>query len=459
MNFFGIATGTDTYALSVSERSELRPGDIVTVVFLHDNTGASTLNVNGFGPVPLLRNASAMSAGDLVASTTYQFCYTGASFVQDVQASAGATTDASLLTSGTLAAARLPSNINAANLADGSVSNTELQYINSVTSNVQSQLDAVVASVVSEAATRAADDSGLASSLAGKANTSHTHSGADITTGTVPVAAIPTAIPAASIANGTVDNTEFQTLNGVTSNIQNQLDNKQPSATGTPDGTKFLGDDNSWKNVSATDSSKMPLTGGTFSGDLSFSNTGSLTGIYRTTDSQQFALSGGSGWAASAGAWLVAYGTSHAAKPGILELRAGNATGGSVKIYDKAGTLRLNVNENGLNLAPSDMPYSAAGATFTNDGNWYNLYSLAQGTHNGEFKIACALFGGLVTFSIDGTSISLLSDGWGGSFADVTAASGKIAFRVSGGYLQINVGTGISSTPKKFLAIFFGTVN
>jgi hypothetical protein len=141
MNFFGIATGTDTYALSVSERSELRPGDIVTVVFLHDNTGASTLNVNGFGPVPLLRNASAMSAGDLVASTTYQFCYTGASFVQDVQASAGATTDASLLTSGTLAAARLPSNINAANLADGSVSNTELQYINSVTSNVQSQLD------------------------------------------------------------------------------------------------------------------------------------------------------------------------------------------------------------------------------------------------------------------------------------------------------------------------------
>jgi len=93
MNFYGIATGTDTYALSVSERSELRPGDIVTVVFLHDNTGASTLNVNGFGPVPLLRNASAMSAGDLVASTTYQFCYTGASFVQDVQASTGATTN------------------------------------------------------------------------------------------------------------------------------------------------------------------------------------------------------------------------------------------------------------------------------------------------------------------------------------------------------------------------------
>lgn len=113
----------------------------------------------------------------------------------------------------------------------------------------------------------------------------------------------------------------------------------------------------------------------------------------------------------------------------------------------------------GFPLTPSDMPYSAAGATFTNDGNWYNLYSLAQGTHNGEIKIACALFGGLVTFTINGTSISLINDGWGGSYADTTAASGKIAFRVSGGYLQINVGTGISSTPRKFLAIFNGTVN
>jgi len=175
MNFFGIATGTDTYALSVSERSELRPGDIVTVVFLHDNTGASTLNVNGFGPVPLLRNASAMSAGDLVASTTYQFCYTGASFVQDVQASAGATTDASLLTSGTLAAARLPSNINAASIANGTVDNTEFQTLNGVTSNIQNQLD-------------------------NKAALSHSHAASDITSGT---------IATARLGSGTADSTTF----------------------------------------------------------------------------------------------------------------------------------------------------------------------------------------------------------------------------------------------------------
>ena len=111
-----------------------------------------------------------------------------------------------------------------------------------------------------------------------------------------------------------------------------------------------------------------------------------------------------------------------------------------------------------LNLTPSDMPYSQAGTTFTNDGNWYNFYSLAQGTHNGRFFISSALFAGFAILRISGTSIDLVTDDWGG-FADITAASGKIAFRVSGGYLQINVGTGISSTPKKFSATFIGTVN
>ena len=50
--------------------------------------------------------------------------------------------NASNLTSGTVSTARLPTGIDAANLADGSVSNAELQYINSVTSNVQDQLNA-----------------------------------------------------------------------------------------------------------------------------------------------------------------------------------------------------------------------------------------------------------------------------------------------------------------------------
>lgn len=39
---------------------------------------------------------------------------------------------------------------------------------------------------------------------------------------------LPNNIPATLIADGSVDNTEFQALDGVTSNIQTQLDNKQP---------------------------------------------------------------------------------------------------------------------------------------------------------------------------------------------------------------------------------------
>ena len=88
------------------------------------------------------------------------------------------------------------------------------------------------------------------------------------------VGQIPIAIPAINIADGSVDNNEFQTLNGVTSSIQIQLDGKEDSlgftpedvanknaangyaplnasslvpvpnlGTGTPDGTKFLRDD------------------------------------------------------------------------------------------------------------------------------------------------------------------------------------------------------------------------
>lgn len=48
-----------------------------------------------------------------------------------------------------------------------------------------------------------------------------------LASGTVPEARLPNNINATRIANGTVDNTEFQYLNGVTSALQTQLNNKQ----------------------------------------------------------------------------------------------------------------------------------------------------------------------------------------------------------------------------------------
>lgn len=184
--------------------------------------------------------------------------------------------------------------------------------------------------------------------------------------------------------------------------------------------------------------------------DIAHTASGSLNGIYKNVDTGVFAITGGSGWAYGNGAWDARYGNSHATKPGIYEVHSGSAAGAAIKFYDRTNVVCAEFSEKSASL-------KANGVTFTDDGNWYDLYDLAAGTHNGEFKIYSALFSGAARLTIGGTSISLTSDEWG--FADVTAASGKIAFRVSGGKLQINVGTSISSTPKNFWAKYEGCVN
>ena len=234
--------------------------------------------------------------------------------------------------------------------------------------------------------------------------------------------------------------------------------------------------------VSATDSTKLPVDGsGAMTNRLKWSGTQTSSGNSDTN-----------AWRSSDGTWNlntpygagvnltcngVFYGAWNADgiynsgyRGYILYADAGSANTALYQIILAGTKLVLHVptgathesqvngvRVGGFPLTPSDMPYSQAGTTFTNDGNWYNFYSLAQGTHNGRFFISSALFAGFAILRIGGTSIDLVTDDWG--FADITAASGKIAFRVSGGYLQINVGNGISSTPKKFSATFIGTVN
>jgi hypothetical protein len=98
--------------------------------------------------------------------------------------------------------------IDASKIADGTVSNTEFQYINSVTSNVQTQLD-------------------------GKQPTGNyiTALTGDVTaTGPGSVAATISGLDATKIGAGTVDNTEFGYLNGVTSSIQTQISAKATTA-------------------------------------------------------------------------------------------------------------------------------------------------------------------------------------------------------------------------------------
>ena len=84
----------------------------------------------------------------------------------DSQILTGKTIDATTNTLSNIGDAHLIAGINAAKLADGTVSNTELQFINSVTSNVQDQLDA-------------------------KSEVGHVHSAADLTSGLIPNARVP----------------------------------------------------------------------------------------------------------------------------------------------------------------------------------------------------------------------------------------------------------------------------
>lgn len=113
----------------------------------------------------------------------------------------GHTHDAAEIISGTLGHDRLPTNIDPAKMADGTVSSLEFQRLTGVTAPIQDQLD-------------------------GKADFSHEHDGADITSGTINVAHMPTGIDAANIADGTVNNAAYQTLANVTSDIQAQIDGK-----------------------------------------------------------------------------------------------------------------------------------------------------------------------------------------------------------------------------------------
>jgi hypothetical protein len=118
-----------------------------------------------------------------------------------------------LVTSGAdLAASDLPTGIDAAKISTGVVSNTEFNYLDGVTSGIQTQINA---KVTANAA------------IAPGTNTKITYDANGLVTSATAITAadLPSAIDAAKIGTGVVNNTEFGYLDGVTSAIQTQINN------------------------------------------------------------------------------------------------------------------------------------------------------------------------------------------------------------------------------------------
>lgn len=95
----------------------------------------------------------------------------------------------------------------------------------------------------------------------------------------------------------------------------------------------------------------------------------------------------------------------------------------------------------------------------TNDGTWTNFYNLAKGSHHGQIRIYDNKGPGPAYFAIGGTSLGVQYAGYSNLTYVVSGAesTANIAWRISGGYIQINVGTGQASDCS-FSLVFEGMV-
>lgn len=106
---------------------------------------------------------------------------------------------------------------------------------------------------------------------------------------------------------------------------------------------------------------------------------------------------------------------------------------------------------------PGCISIRSGGKNYTNTGTWVNFYNLAEGTHNGQFRLYCNGYNNYYVFTINVTTLTELYNGWTVGNVTGSPTSSQIGFRVSGGWIQINVGTALSST-LYFTATYEGIV-
>ena len=139
------------------------------------------------GTVTSVATGTGLTGGTITGSGTISVAAGG---IGTTQLADDAVTTAKI-TDANVTSAKIASGVDATKIGSGAVDNTELGYLDGVTSSIQTQID-------------------------GKATSSHTQA-------------------ATTIGGGAVDNTEFGYLDGVTSAIQTQFSGKQASITAASD--------------------------------------------------------------------------------------------------------------------------------------------------------------------------------------------------------------------------------
>ena len=271
----------NTYTASLTPApAALVAGQVVRLKIHAANTGASTLNLNGLGATAIRLLNAALAGGELALNATYILIYDG-TYWQIIGGGGGSSvdelTDLSDVTITTpttgqvlrksagdwvnaaIEAGDLPSSIDAAKIADGSVSNTEFQYLNGVTSAIQTQLDGKASSshnhpasaITSGQLALAQGGTGADLSATGGSGqyVKQNSAGGVFTVGAISAGDLPTGIDASKLADGSVSNTELQYLGGVTSDVQTQLNAKPNLSLLTTAGDIVYRDGSGWQRL------------------------------------------------------------------------------------------------------------------------------------------------------------------------------------------------------------------